>query len=375
MGKGIFGKWFREFATLVLTQTVQAFLLAIVMTIIISCLSNSDGSNNANNAAGLLAIIALASFNKIEMLVKNIFGVTSGFGDPSLQNAKGLTAGSMLAFRGIRNISDNASKFVQGRRLQKEGYAGLKSLGTSGGELNADRLNSNNKSLDGDDTEKKDLGGTVGQQVEEQVVKLQTMGDINALTQAIQRLTSATETSNKTDTNSKMKEYQEKINEGKKMQRSAVHESIGASIGATAGMIGGLAAGDNVAQNMLSGAGIGDDLGKANANRIDKKIDYKSNMKDINKQIKANQGAIDNFKKQVSSNVSSGKVDNVAEYNKMAAEAINQYRDNLSKNSKLASDSIKKTMKNPTDKIPMSRAKRNLKQIQKNLDSQTKADS
>ena len=39
MKKGVFSSWFREFATIVLTQTVQAFLLAIVMSIIIS---NSD---------------------------------------------------------------------------------------------------------------------------------------------------------------------------------------------------------------------------------------------------------------------------------------------------------------------------------------------
>ena len=50
MLNGIFGKWLREFATLVLTQTVQAFLLAIVMTVIISCLGNSGGSAEGNQA-------------------------------------------------------------------------------------------------------------------------------------------------------------------------------------------------------------------------------------------------------------------------------------------------------------------------------------
>ena len=67
MNKGIFSSWFREFATLVFTQTVQAFLLAIVMSIIISCIQNANG--NGINAAGLLAIIALSSFGKIELLV------------------------------------------------------------------------------------------------------------------------------------------------------------------------------------------------------------------------------------------------------------------------------------------------------------------
>ena len=75
MKKGVFNAWFKEIVTLIFTQTVQAFLLAIVLTIIISALKNNSSSvgDGAGAAAGLLAIIALSQFSKLELLVKKYF--------------------------------------------------------------------------------------------------------------------------------------------------------------------------------------------------------------------------------------------------------------------------------------------------------------
>lgn len=116
MKKGIFGVWFKELATLIFTQTVQAFLLAIIMAIIVQALQSSSGVGSTYGA-GLLAIIALTQFNKIEMLIKQIFGVHSQFG-PDLNSGKdGLLAGLALgkvALGGAKKIGNNAGKIVGG---------------------------------------------------------------------------------------------------------------------------------------------------------------------------------------------------------------------------------------------------------------------
>lgn len=338
MGNGIFGKWFREFATLVLTQTVQAFLLAIVMAIIVSCISNNSGgpSTDTNNAAGLLAIIALASFNKIELLVKNIFGVTSQFAPTLGEGAKGL-AGAALAYRGIKNVSDNISKAREGIRLKKQGEAGLRSLNANNGlnpdgtsPLNTDTLN--NKSGDNKDN----INEQTQSQIEEQVLKLETMGDIGALTSAIENLTKATETGNKNDTQSKMKEYQDMINKGNDLKRSAIRENVGATLGAGAGIIHGLAKGEGVVQDALAGAGFGDSIGKYTADEKSKKEAYIRKMGQIADAEMANKQKADEevkkFMKQASENVASGKVEDVSSYNRAITDAVKSYRTNIKNN-------------------------------------------
>lgn len=339
MGNGIFGKWFREFATIVLTQTVQAFLLAIVMTIIISCLAGSGGNEDSVNAAGLLAIIALASFGKIEMLVKNIFGVTSSFGDPSLHNAKGFTMGTAMAFRGIKNISDNLGKSIQGSRLQKQGKAGLANLTANSGNLDANKLNGLNPA-EGVTGEGTDAQIATANAVQDQVVKLQTLGDINALTQAIQRLTSATETSNKSDTQSKMKEYQDMINQGKAMKKDAIFESVGAGIGGATGAIVGLAQGEDVIQNTLAGAGVGDTIGKSISQSGTNTKNYRREMQKLTKGIKTPTQQIKDFEAEVAKNISEGRVNDAEAYNAAAADAINKYREDVQKQYEAAAKSM-----------------------------------
>ncbi len=112
MNKGIFGSWFKELATLIFTQTIQAFLLAIIMSIIVGALGASTGSGSAYGA-GLLAIIALSQFGKIELLIKNIFGVTSQF-NVGMEAGRGGLLGAWGAMRGIKNLSNNAGKIVGG---------------------------------------------------------------------------------------------------------------------------------------------------------------------------------------------------------------------------------------------------------------------
>ncbi|MGN1012995.1 MAG: hypothetical protein ACI4ON_04095 [Clostridia bacterium] len=364
MKKGIFSSWFREFATLVLTQTVQAFLLAIVMSVIISCLA--EAGKDSVNAAGLLAIIALSSFNKIELLVKNIFGVTSQYG-PSLDNgARGLM-GTAMAFRGMKNISDNAGKAIKGARLKREGEAGLKALNANGGKMDTSKLNPDTTT----DSDRKTLGEETGRSVEEQVVKLQTMGDIGELTTAIRNLTKATETGNKNDSQSKMEKYQDMINQGRDMQKSALHESVGATIGGAAGAIYGMAKGDDIGKSALAGAGMGDTAGKAISQYKSEKESYKGRMEKLadigEKNFQDSMTEIENFKKQAVKNVVSGKVENVSEYNKMVADAVNEYKQGINNNMNAAVKNAYKPSKSVKD------SQKRLNNIHKNLDKNSTA--
>lgn len=280
MKKGIFGTWFREFATIVFTQTVQAFLLAIVLSVIVSALAGASSSEDSVGAAGLLAIIALSSFGKIELLVKNIFGVTSSFGDPgSLRAGKGFTAGTALALRGASNLKDNIAKFGQSRRLIKEGKKGLTSMGGNGIKDNS--LNSPTKG----EKEKIDDDEKVKEEIREQTMHLDTIGNISELTQAIRDLSKETQAANKTSDQAKREKYQDMINQGKNLQRSAVRENIGATIGGIGGAIVGLAQGEDIAQNAMIGAGAGDSLGKASAQATAEKQKYRQNIKKLNDEI------------------------------------------------------------------------------------------
>ena len=276
MLNGIFGKWLREFATLVLTQAVQAFLLAVVMTIIISCLNNAGTDETGNQAAGLLAIIALASFGKIELLVKNIFGVTSQFGDPSLANgARGLTAGSLLAMRGGKRLLNNGADLLKSHRMIKEAKAGLaagdkpSSLPTNGGEVGDNIVTGDGSNITDTDAIKNTLDA--GADMAETSLKVEGMSDIGQLKSAIDALTRATE---KANGGSQKEKYEAMLKEGKDLRRSAIRENIGAAIGGTAGAIVGLAQGDDVIEKTLAGAGAGDAIGAATAKAKAQKIDY-----------------------------------------------------------------------------------------------------
>ena len=130
MKKGIFGVWFKELATLIFTQTVQAFLLAIIMAIIVQALQSSSGVGSTYGA-GLLAIIALSQFNKIELLIKNIFGVTSQFNVGMDSGRAGLLGSLMLgkmALSGAKKVGDNAGKILDGRREAKASKARTNAL-------------------------------------------------------------------------------------------------------------------------------------------------------------------------------------------------------------------------------------------------------
>lgn len=374
MKKGVFSSWFREFATIVLTQSVQAFLLAIVMSIIINSLSSSGGGQDNMNASALLAIITLSSFGKIEMLVKQIFGVTSGFGDPSLRNGAGITAGTMMAWRGGKRLLDNGKKFAEGHAMKVKARKNIEALSTSGGgELDA------NKGLINDEgtTGSGNLGANAGRQIEEQVVKLQTLGDIQELTTAIKNLTTATDSANKNTAQDKLKEYQDMYQQGKDKQKSAILESGGAVIGGATGMVMGLAKGEKVGEAILQGAGDGDFAGQAISDTTSNIRNYNVGKKELNDKIKGNivssNSKIEQFKKDAQENIAKGRVQDVDAYNKYIEDATKQYKENQASIIKDFSNNkrVSKTQLGARAQIGM--INHDLKKVQKRIDKNSNA--
>ena len=322
MKKGIFSNWFREFATLVLTQSVQAFLLAIVMTIIISALGEvSDSSKGSSNyAAGMLAIIALSQFGRIELLVKNIFGVTSQYGGGMDSGRGGFNFAAGLALRGARKALDNGGKAVKGvakaygntRRINKYNDQLNQLKGQDDAEqkllseqqqadnaekqraLKADKDNQDRIGLQADILDQGAMdaaqkaqylnGGGNGLGMDGAQFS-QLLMAVNNTTRAIQAnhnspgtiASASSEASNngkpkdKTETQQKMADIQAKIENEKRLRRdnltnaaSGVLETgadiLGAKAGAIVGAYKGIVMGediDKVAGNAAEGAGIG----------------------------------------------------------------------------------------------------------------------
>lgn len=263
MKKGIFSTWFREIATIIFTQTIQAFLLAIVMSIIISALGKTAGSGDQNGstaAAGLLAIIALSQFGKFELLIKNIFGVTSGVADTSMNAGfKGLTTGKLMVARGMRRLGDNGKKLASGIASFKTS-SDIKNMNSELGKLKSEKLpgigseNSDEKDL----ITKEKLNSGSGLNISNADI----VEAIRAQTEEIRRQTQAQERNRQDDKISKLEEKIDEANKKRSEQRKAglsgLAETAGAFYGGSAGLAVGLARGEEIDATVLGGMQAGD---------------------------------------------------------------------------------------------------------------------
>ena len=114
MQKGVFTTWVKELCALVFVQTIQAFILAIVLSIMITFIVPTGGkfqNTDDVNALGILCIILLTSLTKMEQITKKIFGLDSGI----LQNKPphGLMA-SYMALKAVGRVFNNVPKVVGG---------------------------------------------------------------------------------------------------------------------------------------------------------------------------------------------------------------------------------------------------------------------
>lgn len=272
MKGNVFSQWLKEFCALVFTQTVQAFLLAIILLIVIISISN--GSNDANNynnitAGGVLAIIALTSISKMESLIKKLFGLESSITDTSMKGGKGSLLGSMMALKMAKKSLDNIPKIGKGISGRFKASRDEKEA----------KINSANKlrSLDA----RYGMGGDTSADVEgsSNVPVPANNSQVNATSSS-----SGTSSSRRANYNEKyedkkeklIEEYNKKIAEAKALKKNSTRDIV-SGIFETGGAIGGgiagasmgavLAAGtgddilDNTTRGMGIGIGVGDTAG------------------------------------------------------------------------------------------------------------------
>lgn len=328
MKKGVFGGWFRELASLIFTQTVQAFLLAIIMSIIVNALAANSGTGGTYGA-GLLAIIALSQFNKIELLIKNIFGVTSQYGG-SMQDGKGGLLGGLMALKMGKQVLDNGKKWTEGRRQSKLAGRELSNLKKErdnlslGSAVDDAELNAQNALGEMGDTANKfidDAQTGAGYAAGANMVNggSPSVGisssQIDQLISAVKEQTTTIKSqkadSAKKDNSDKLKDLDKKIldaknkqDAGKRLARSGAFEMVAAAgLGAAGGMVG-LAQGDNVIKNAMTGAGIGDKLVASAFEKSQRTADFKNNMakmdidtRDIDLKVQSNKDKINAAKR------------------------------------------------------------------------------
>lgn len=325
MKKNIFPIWLKEFCSLVFTQAVQAFLLAVVMSVIIAMITEGSTAEAGTSvsATGVIAIVALTAISKIELLVKKIFGIESQFGDPSMKSGAAGIAGTLIGARLAGRVLNNAGKVgsgindaLKGRQAQAQARArlannlnklnskypqagvegaqnpaqqalGTPQMGAANPEINNYDANNPNINAGGNTTIQDPTGaiagavsGAVAGAMPNTVAGGNTTLNPNTISINANNVELDGKTTDKNATYEDKKQeimdkYNDEIDKAKAQSRqgfykigSGVAETVGAIPGAAAGAVYGMATGDGIARNAGVGMGIGDFIGETTVNVI-----------------------------------------------------------------------------------------------------------
>lgn len=311
MKKDIFSVWIKEFGSLVFTQSVQAFLLSIVMSIV---LTTAEGGSTSTagvdvSATGVIAIVALVSISKIELLVKKIFGIESQFGDPSMKAGAAGLAGTLIGARLAGRVLNNAGKLAGGaqdmlgarkakakaRENLAKGLNKLKANEAEAGGGEGAGTSSGASALGGNNLANSLTNGVVaGTAAGNAVGNSMQNGSLNINPSNLNINAGNVKLDGKNISDDKKEElrekYEEAIEQAKAQRRqglykiaSGVAETGGAIAGGTAGAIVGLAAGDGALKNAGVGMGIGDYIGEKAVSTVQTVHNMKVEISDNNK--------------------------------------------------------------------------------------------
>lgn len=315
MKKNIFPIWLKEFCSLVFTQSVQAFLLAVIMSVIIAMASEGSTAEAGTSvsATGVIAIVALISISKVELLVKKIFGVESQFGDPSMKSGASGLAGTLIGARLAGRVLNNAGKVgsgindvLKGKQAQAQAksrlanslnrlnnkYPDQAGIGGMAGPTPTSALgppgasNPNNITT-GDNTTISDptgaiagaVSGAVAGAMPSTVAGGNATLNPNTLNINAGKVNVDGKTSDKDKYEDKkaeiMQKYKEEIEKAEAQTRQGAYkvisggaETLGAIPGAAAGAVYGMATGEGIARNAGIGMGMGDYLGETSVSIV-----------------------------------------------------------------------------------------------------------
>lgn len=285
IGKSLQG-WFKEFGTLVFTQSIQAFIYAIIISIIMYGMkpANAGGIDTAdqNAALGFISVIALTSVFKVEDMLRKLLGL--GTSQASVKGAMGSIAKTAIALRMGKRVLDNGVKIGKGVAQNVKGRGELRKVNSKmeEGKLAAETAeqkaedNYNNTSANADSNYAAKIQEIRGnnqittRQKQAQIAQAQADRDSKKLQagiarddkkQAIKERYQTMHAENK----AKVEEINKSRREGTKMMVSGAAEFSGSVLGGTMGGIIGGAHGDlgEATQGMLAGMGVGDAVGQA----------------------------------------------------------------------------------------------------------------
>lgn len=276
----VLSSWMKEFCTLVFIQTIQAFIYALIISLIVLMSFDSISDVNDRNASmGIISVIGLASVFKIEEMVKKIFGIGSTKADT--KGAMASLAKTAIAWQFGKRVLDNGAKMiggVKGIRDASKGRAKLKQ-----------RMNRDMSTFDGES----DKAGALGEGQEsyreyyDKAKQAKLNGDMDGyrtnmgIAAGMKKAgavgasgTSSKSGKNTRDYNAMMDKYQDQLDELKKKKRDSIRQivqSVGETAGAIPGAVGGAIIGgadgnlDEAIRGFSVGAGIGDTIGGAAA--------------------------------------------------------------------------------------------------------------
>lgn len=330
-GGGALSAWMKEFVTLVFVQTIQAFIFAIIISIILFGMSDDPGNISAddNNAAlGLMSVFALLSVFKVEDMIKKIFGISDT--KASHRSALSSLAKTAMAAKIGSRVLNNTGKFLGGlrgvtqagqdrRKLKKRLDEDMKDEGFvkgSDGKLRPVQSASTRKTNSA-------VGRTGTVITGDSVANVDTaIAPINQSASSAEKIDFDKLYGNTTQpqvsdaayrrVKKSLREYEDKVaeinkarNEGIKNMVSSLAESTGAVFGGTAGGILGGADGDieGLLQGVMAGAGVGDTVGKNTVEAVDRATKF------VQRNVKREKGVS----------------------NKELKRAIDEYKDTLSK--------------------------------------------
>lgn len=113
-GGGPLASWIREFTTLVFVQTVQAFIYALILIVILQAMnpSGSESGDDFNTGVGLMSVFALTSLFKVEGIIRKIFGL--GDTKAGHKGAIKSIAKTAFALKLGKRVLDNGKKISGG---------------------------------------------------------------------------------------------------------------------------------------------------------------------------------------------------------------------------------------------------------------------
>lgn len=340
-GGGALGAWIKEFCQLVFIQTIQAFIYAIIITVIMSLYTQAVdiAENNSEvdyaTSLGLFSVVALTSVFKIEDIARRLFG----FGPTKADHGGAVKSIAKTAFAlklGGR-VLDNAKKVGTGA---KNWLGANKDAKKAASRLNR-RMEAFNKDNEGDgiseskgasqrriDSEKRDEKLKLFADAQKARRLAQTETDPNKkkalIDEAKRKLAESkaiddtlkdsgieSRTSSRTGGKSGnyhqtllnlQEQYEKELSDAKKKRKEGfrtmtkgVMETGGAIIGGTAGGILGFADGnlDEGIQGAIGGAGFGDAVGSFATDTVFGANDL------VDGAVKATTGAVKDYSKNI----------------------------------------------------------------------------